>query len=86
MTFLFTITDYAIIVIVHDVLFLHHHCREEDLYKGLNFIRIVNFKCYFLPQDPPVSIPHTNEQGDLVGLDGFFGGILGLLQEGLNCT
>ncbi|KAL0119313.1 hypothetical protein PUN28_009707 [Cardiocondyla obscurior] len=36
--------------------------------------------------DPPISIFHRNEQNDITGISGFFGEVILLLQDALNCT
>ncbi|XP_072759507.1 probable glutamate receptor [Anoplolepis gracilipes] len=36
--------------------------------------------------DPPVSLFHRNEKNEIIGVNGFFGEIILLLQEQLNCT
>ncbi|XP_020281630.1 uncharacterized protein LOC109853695 [Pseudomyrmex gracilis] len=36
--------------------------------------------------DPPISLFHRNKQNEVTGISGFFGEVLLLLQEGLNCT
>ncbi|XP_071625720.1 probable glutamate receptor isoform X1 [Temnothorax longispinosus] len=37
-------------------------------------------------QDPPISIFHRNERNEITGISGFFGQVILLLQEALNCT
>ncbi|KAK0098752.1 hypothetical protein PV326_004031 [Microctonus aethiopoides] len=37
-------------------------------------------------EDPPSSILVRNEVNEIIGLKGFFGGVIDLLKEGMNCT
>ncbi|KAI4496719.1 hypothetical protein M0804_000529 [Polistes exclamans] len=52
--------------------------RRNSLY-GHN-IRVV------MAHDPPVSLIHRNEENEIVEVSGFFGELMKLLQEGMNCT
>ncbi|CAL1673816.1 unnamed protein product [Lasius platythorax] len=52
--------------------------RRNDLF-GQN-LRVASL------QDPPVSLFERNEQNEITGISGFFGEIILLLQEELNCT
>ncbi|XP_043487436.1 probable glutamate receptor [Polistes fuscatus] len=52
--------------------------RRNSLY-GHN-IRVV------MVHDPPVSLIHRNEKNEIVEVSGFFGELMKLLQEGMNCT
>nr|XP_012222289.1 PREDICTED: uncharacterized protein LOC105672139 [Linepithema humile] len=52
--------------------------RRNDLF-GQN-IRVTSV------HDPPISLFHRNEQNEITGMSGFFGEVILLLQEGMNCT
>ncbi|XP_039314126.1 probable glutamate receptor isoform X2 [Solenopsis invicta] len=54
------------------------YIRRKDLF-GQN-IRITSV------HDPPLSLIRRNTQNEIIGIDGFFGEVLLLLQEALNCT
>ncbi|KAM0730699.1 putative glutamate receptor [Formica fusca] len=54
------------------------YLRRNDLF-GHN-LRVASL------QDPPVSLFHRNEKNEVIGIYGFFGKIVLLLQEELNCT
>ncbi|XP_047366950.1 probable glutamate receptor isoform X1 [Vespa velutina] len=52
--------------------------RRNDLH-GHN-IRVV------MTHDPPVSLIYRNEKNEIIKVGGFFGELMKLLQEGMNCT
>ncbi|XP_015171770.1 PREDICTED: probable glutamate receptor [Polistes dominula] len=52
--------------------------RRNNLY-GHN-LRVV------MAHDPPVSLIHHNERNEIIEVSGFFGELMKLLQEGMNCT
>lgn len=52
--------------------------RRNNLY-GQN-IRVTSV------HDPPISLFHRNERNEITGMSGFFGEVILLLQQALNCT
>lgn len=41
---------------------------------------------FFLNQDPPVSLVDSDDTGQMMGIRGFFGTVIQILIDNLNCT
>ncbi|XP_011497652.1 PREDICTED: LOW QUALITY PROTEIN: probable glutamate receptor [Ceratosolen solmsi marchali] len=52
--------------------------RRNDLYGQMIKVATV--------QDPPVSLIERNSSGEIIGIKGFFGTVIQILQKNLNCT
>jgi len=46
-------------------------------------LRLGNAVCL---QDPPISLFERNKWNEIIGMSGFFGEVILLLQQGMNCT